>query len=83
MKTLDKDLFGRLQAFIETGRKLAEELTEVFDEAEDSFSEKSENWQDSDKGQAYTEWMQKISDAATVIEEAIPQLEEVEINTNE
>jgi hypothetical protein len=58
-------------------------LSNANDELNDEFNEKSEEWQDSDKGQSYSEWLQEISDAATVIEEAVLQLEEIEIKPGE
>lgn len=85
-----------LAAFEDTIKPLLDELNEARDEARDMlsslaedadsyFDDRSENWQEGEKGEAYSAWKDLIHDAHGKFEEdiSLPNFEEFESDVDE
>lgn len=55
-------------------KKIAEKANSIIIKRNNYFDSKSDNWQDSDKGQKYSEDTNLLEDAMQVIEEGIDLL---------
>jgi len=54
-----------------------DELTKISDEEQDAFDNRSENFQDSDKGQKCQELIDSLDNTYSELESVIEQLEEI------
>lgn len=60
MRSIPRELMQRVQEELERLSELARVLNEAADEADTYYDEKSERWQESDKGSEYSEWKHTI-----------------------
>jgi hypothetical protein len=62
------------------GQALAEALQEAHDDAQEYFDDRSENWQEGERGEAYQEWIDSLDalrDTAEGIADIADELDDV------
>lgn len=69
---------------IHKARKIADKLTEIeatltelADVADEAFTDRSQAWQDGDKGDAWAERISQVRDAASAVQDAIDHLGDI------
>lgn len=73
-------IFERIE---EARSRLFEILDEAANEAETYFDEKSEKWQEGERGQAYSEWKDALGNARDLAATEIEPIEIEEIDVDE
>lgn len=78
------DAEARINALLSEAAEAKEEVREILDdaamEAEAYYDERSEKWQEGDRGQAYSDWKDRLRELADAVAEDIepPELPEIE-----
>lgn len=82
----ERELFtGKVQRLVEQIAEAKEEAREVMDDAalaaEEYYDNRSDNWRDGDKGQAYCEWKDRLREIADAIADDIeaPEVADIDV----
>jgi len=83
---VERELFeGKRQRLIEAAAELKEQARALMDDAamvaEEYHGDKSERWQQSERGEAYAEWANRLREIADAIGEEIeaPEIEPIDL----
>ncbi|SHU65326.1 Uncharacterised protein [Mycobacteroides abscessus subsp. abscessus] len=66
---------GHREALTDKAIEVIREVGEVSDDLEEKWNERTERWQDTDRGQVVYEW---IHNARTLVEQAEEQIERIQ-----
>lgn len=64
---------------IDNLRVVQDRISHLAEEAQNYYDERSEKWQESENGEAYSEWISNIEYKASSIEDIITDIENIDI----
>ena len=83
MTQINKQVFGRIKALQAEMEEIANVLEETAQDAQDYFDDKSESWQEGEKGEEYNTWISMLEDTKNNLDTAIASLEVLTVKPGE
>ncbi len=83
MTQINKQVMGRIKALQAEMEEISTIIEEIAQEAQDYYDDKSEGWQEGDKGQEYDAWISMLNDTKDDIDTSVASLEVLTVKPGE